>query len=64
MSDDESKIVMMMQIHCICKTDIVSMNVVDILIAYYYLLLLAITTYGCYQDVYQKKHQNFQVTVV
>ena len=56
MSDDESRIVMMMQIHCVCiiddantlclHHDSVSMTVVDILIAYYCLLLLVITTCG------------------
>ena len=55
-SDDDSRIVMMMHIHCICiiddantlclHHDSVSMTVVEILIAYYCLLLLVITTYG------------------
>ena len=69
MSDDESSIVMMMQIHCVCiiddantlclHHDSVSMTVVDILIAYCCLLLLVITTYG-----YIQKKLTFWETVV
>ena len=46
MSDDESRIVMMMQNTLHLHHDSVCMTVVDILIAHYCLLLLVITTYG------------------
>ncbi len=64
MGDDESRIVTMMQFHHAntlhLQIDSVSMTVVDILIAYYYLLLPIITTNECIP----KKTQNFQETVV
>ena len=66
MGDGESRIVMMMKFHHAntlhLQIDSVSimMTVVDILIAYYYLLLPIITTNECIP----KKIQNFKETVV
>ena len=70
MSDDDSRIVMMMQIHCVCiiddantlclHHDSVSMTVVDILIAYYCLLFLLLQ----HMDSIYKKKLTFRETVV